>query len=505
MKPLTEAECSKLLREKANFDNAELQILGKTISELSGGSPLIASILGHSLKTVDVAARDQLLHELDYYLTTSQISKGETQVLEIRRRKTTLMKSVRNTLEKLAMKRLVDVQEDNVSMTRMYKSCRLHDQIRELCISKGLDEEFFKIVDFKSEKELGPSTRRLAIYLSKYGDGDAIRFRSHDTRKKIRSLLIFDAYDSHKKSTWPSEINDLKEFSKLRALDFDGVDFRARKLPRGMDKLVLLRYLSFRGCCMENFPPSISKFPCLETLDLRVKDCNLAIPDVLSTMKRLRHLYFPIMYRSDSSNKLKLLGLDRLEILVNFDTGACNVDDIFHLENLQVLAAISDGNPKDLEAIIKCLDKKSADLHHSSLNIRNFDCYTKERVAIFTKVLECKSLHSLHIEGPIGHLPKNVAISRNFTEMVFDGYEMAFAASTFPNLRVLKLLNLEYLENLTFEKGALPKLSTLVIDKCGELQKVSMPKELHDMLQRAQESNGDDVYLVEPFPTIRTN
>ncbi|KAL0322565.1 UNVERIFIED_CONTAM: hypothetical protein Sangu_1875800 [Sesamum angustifolium] len=209
----------------------ELQILGKTISELSGGSPLIASILGHSLKTVDVAARDQLLHELDYYLTTSQISKGETQVLEISyqrlshelkqcllymgqfpegqdiqvdklcmllaaedlllpvdsgRRKTTLMKSVRNTLEKLAMKRLVDVQEDNVSMTRMYKSCRLHDQIRELCISKGLDEEFFKIVDFKSEKELGPSTRRLAIYLSKYGDGDAIRFRSHDTRKKIR-------------------------------------------------------------------------------------------------------------------------------------------------------------------------------------------------------------------------------------------------------------------------------------------------------------------------------
>ncbi|KAL0433226.1 UNVERIFIED_CONTAM: hypothetical protein Slati_2656900 [Sesamum latifolium] len=369
----------------------ELQTLGKTISELCGGLPLITSILGHSLKTVDVAARDQLLHELDYYLTRTQISNGETQVLELSynrlshelkpcllymgpfpegqdiqvdklcmllaaedlllpegsgRRKTTLMESVRNTLEKLALKRLVEVQEDKVSVTRT-----------------------------------------LAIYLSKYGDGDAIRFRSHDTRKKIRSLLIFDAYESHKKSTWPSEINDLKEFSSLRALDFDGVDFRARKLPRGMDKLVMLRYLSFRGCCLETFPPSISKFPCLETLDLRVKDCNTAIPDVLSNMKRLRHLFFPIMYQSDSSNKLKLLGLERLEILVNFDTGACNVDDVSQLNNLQVLTAISDGNPKDLEAIINCLDKKAANLHHSSLNIRNFDCYTRERESPYSE--EC--------------------------------------------------------------------------------------------------------------------
>ncbi|KAK4421812.1 hypothetical protein Salat_2131800 [Sesamum alatum] len=448
------------------------------------------------------------------------------------RRKKIRMESVRSTLEKLDQKGLVQVQEDKVSTTSMYKSCKLHSQIRELCISKGLDEEFFKIVDFKSEKELGSSTRRLAIYLNKYGDGDAIRFSSPDTRKKIRSLLIFDAYESHKKSTWPSEINDLKEFSFLRVLDFDGVDFSARKLPRGMDKLVLLRYLSFRGCYLETFPPSISKFACLETLDLRVTDCKITIPNVLSNMKRLRHLYFPIMYQSEGSNKLKLLGLERLEILVNFDTGVCNVDDLFQLNNLQVLTTISDGDSKDLATIIKYLDQKGADLHHSSLNIRNFDCYTKERAALFRKVLECKSLHSLRIEGPIGHLPKEVAISPNFTEMVFDGseleedamivlgmlenlrsltltnnayveYEMNLHdASSFPNLRILKLLNLEYLETLTFGKGAMPKLSTLVIDKCGELQKVSMPKELDDMLKCAQEEKGDNVYLIEPFTTI---
>ncbi|KAI3459547.1 hypothetical protein Pfo_016210 [Paulownia fortunei] len=576
MRPLTEAECLKLLREKASFDDRELLILGKTIFSLSGGSPLITVILGKSLKTVDVAARDQLLQELDSYLSRSH-SDGETQVLGLSyhrlphelkpcllymgqfpegqdieveklylllaaedlvspedsgRSKTISMESVRNIMEKLALKRLVEVQEDKVSMTRMYKSCRLHDKIREFCISKGLDEEFFEIVDLKSGKKLRPSTRRLAIYLSKYGDEEAIQFSSQDMMKKIRSILIFDTYESQQKSTWPSEINDLKEFSRLRVLDFDGVDFRFRKFPRGIDKLVFLRYLSFRGCCLEDFPSSISNFPWLETLDLRVTDCKMTIPNVLSNMKRLRHLYFPTLYESDGSIKLQLHGLERLEILVNFDTGACNVEDLFQMKNLQILTTISEGNPKDLEAIIEFLDKKAANLQQSSLDIRNFDCYTRDRATIFKKLLECKSLHSLHIEGQIGELPKDVAISSNFTEMVFNGSELeadpmnalgkvenlrslilsndAFvgnelsfsAASKFPNLRSLKLQNLQYLEKLTFEKGAMPKLSTLVIDKCDYLEKVLMPKALDNRLQLAQGKKGGDVYSVEPLPTI---
>ncbi|KAG8373206.1 hypothetical protein BUALT_Bualt12G0146900 [Buddleja alternifolia] len=235
-----------------------------------------------------------------------------------------------------------------------------------------------------------------------------------------------------------------------------------------------------------------------------------------------------------NSGKLALNGLESLEILVNFNAVVCNINDLFELDNLQIIAIILEGVPTKLKAIVKWFDEKIANILQSFLNIRNFDCYRRDTATIFNKLLQCKSLHSLHIEGQIDGLPNNLKISPNFTEMVFIGSELGdvlidelsklenlrslvltdnefigkeitfLATSEFSNLRSLKLQSLQYLEKLTFENKFVPKLSTLVIEECHYLKEISMSETLDNQHKRAHGKKGD-VYQVQQLPNIFKN
>ncbi|KAH6834675.1 hypothetical protein C2S53_019817 [Perilla frutescens var. hirtella] len=563
---LTKPDILMLLSNEASFKTGSEKI-GEAIFDISCGSPLFATILGKSLQPEAATAGDQLVDELVSYIP----QKGKPQVLgvcykrlapelkpcllylgqfpqgqEIEVEKLYLLlmaenliispkeeskTSLQSSLKDLARRKLVQVQEDYKS------SCRLHDRVREFCKSKGSDEELFEIVDFESSIKVGPHTRRLAIYLSKYRGDNPIQFHSQDTLKKILSLLIFDTFESaEEKSEWPSEINDLKEFSHARVFNFDGVDFTVRKVPRGIDRLVLLRYLSFRGCRLEELPPSMSNLTQLETLDLVVHaDCKkMLIPNnTFAKMTRMLHLYLPRLYAaSNGKAKVQLQGLERLEILVNFDTEACDVKVLSEFKNLKTLSTISEGQANDLEDVIKFINGQAEKLQHSSVDITSFDCYNRGSASALKKLLECQFVHSIHIEGRISELPDELdSPAEKVAEIFLDGSEIeddpmnyfgttfqnlrslalsndAFlgseivisAESMFRNLRSLKLKNLQYLEKLTIEQGAMVELSTLIIEGCGCLEEVSIPKKMHDKLQKAQGDNGGDVYSVMPLP-----
>lgn len=571
---MTQPEILRLLKKKANFKNGS-EGIGKAIFDISGGSPLLATILGKSLQSEAAVASEQdwVVDELHSY----ESQKGTARVLgacymrlapelkpcllylgqfpqgqDIEFEKLYLLlvaenlisskeskispQSLKHYLEELAGKKLVEVQEDVVSDSGMYKSCRLHDQVRELCKFKGLDEEFFEVVDLGSSTKVGLHSRRLAIDLSKYrGDDNSIQFNSRDTLKKILSLLIFDTFESaEENSEWPSGINDLKELIHLRILNFDRVDFKVRKVPRGMDRLVLLRYLSFRGCWLEELPSSISNLTQLETLDLVVEaDCKVTIPNnIVTNMKRMMHLYFPRLYET-SGKRVQLQGLERLEILVNFDTEACDVKALSQLKNLKTLSTISYGHSEDLAAVIDFINdqQQGLQLHHSSVEIRSFDCYNRHSVSALKKLVRCQLVQSIHIEGQVGELQRTEEGGEKVSELILDGSELeddpmgylgmmfhnlrslvlsnnAFlggeivisAELPLPNLRSLKLQNLQYLEKLRVETGAMPRLSSLQIEGCACLLQLSIPKELDDRLTKAQGDNRGDAYSIMPPP-----
>ncbi|KAL0368312.1 UNVERIFIED_CONTAM: putative disease resistance protein [Sesamum calycinum] len=401
----------------------------------------------------------------------------------------------------LVNRSLVIVEEqEQASSSRRFKSCQVHDLIRDLCEWKGTREEFFQVIDFGSGNKKSFPTHRVAIYLNKFEDGNDFSVNVPEA-KHIRAILFFDTDKSLPRSTWPREFSDLKGFQWTRVLNFDGVDFRVRKLPRGIEKLVYLRYLSFRGCYLLEFPYALSNFPFLETLDLRVRvSCVMTIPNVLRKLSRLRHLYFPLAFQSDTKDKLKLDSLKKLEILENFNASICDADDLLHLENLQILTGIVDGHNVDLKNTISTLNRVKL-LGRSSIVVKNFDSYSVERLSIVAALLECNALNALDIEGYIGELPLHREIGSNFTELVFNGSEFkqdpmpvlgklpnlrslvlcndAFVGKKmvcrelhFPQLRRLKLVTLHLIEELEMQTGALARLTILTIEQCDRLETI---------------------------------
>ncbi|KAG8369697.1 hypothetical protein BUALT_Bualt14G0040900 [Buddleja alternifolia] len=73
----------------------------------------------------------------------------------------------------LANRCMIQVKVDEYSIHNRFESCRLHDLMRDLCLSKGKEEEFVQVVDKQRQTEdIGSSlgrTRRLAVHKGKTG------------------------------------------------------------------------------------------------------------------------------------------------------------------------------------------------------------------------------------------------------------------------------------------------------------------------------------------------
>ncbi|KAL3812430.1 hypothetical protein ACJIZ3_013698 [Penstemon smallii] len=419
---------------------------------------------------------------------------------------------IESCLTELADRSLVImVENDRFSATRGLRACRVHNLIHYLCIKIGKEEEFFQLVDFKKKTERNFFPRmhnRVAVYLKDYLDGIDSTSSYIPNSHSIRSLVLFGKDNTPSKFKWPQDVADLKDFQWTRVLDFDGVDFRPanNKIPKNIDKLPYLRYLGFRGCYLEELTLSCTNFLYLETLDLRVStSCTkMIIPDVLWKLSNLINLYFPISFRSYDQGKLKLEGMPKLQVIENFPAGMCDANDLSPTKDLHIFTGIADGNAMGVKDIITLINGK-ANLCHSSLTLKNFDCYSKDRLSLVRDVLMCDALRGLHLEGHLITMPKDLVIAQNFIDMVFDGSEFVqdpmpilgrlpqlrslvlcndaivgkeiyCSGSSFKQLKSLKMGNLQYFEKWMLDSEAMPHLSVLTIEQCHKLQR--LPDEL---------------------------
>ncbi|KAL2230126.1 UNVERIFIED_CONTAM: putative disease resistance protein [Sesamum indicum] len=525
--PLGMAESWQLFEIKSGLNDPDIEyiaadkmeVIGKEIVGHCAGVPLAIAVIGGILRAKNLEYWDLILHRLqqdfqnlhqDFQRTVK--SAISVEILYLLWMAEGLISAgdesgkarievAEDYFNELVNRSLVIVEEqEQASSSRRFKSCQVHDLIRDLCEWKGTREEFFQVIDFGPGNKKSSPTHRVAIYLNKFEDRNDFSVNVPEA-KHIRAILFFDTEKSLPRSTWPREFSDLKGFQWTRVLNFDGVDFRVRKLPRGIEKLVYLRYLGFQGCYLLEFPSALSNFPFLETLDLRVRvSCVMTIPNVLRKLSRLRHLYFPSAFQSDTKDKLKLDCLKKLEILENFNASICDADDLLQLENLQILTGIVDGHNVDLKNTISSLNRVKL-LGRSSIVVKNFDSYSVERLSIVAALLECNALNALDIEGYIGELPLHREIGSNFTELVFNGSEfkqdpmpvlgklpnlrslvlcndafvgkqMVCCELNFPQLRRLKLVTLHLIEELEMQTGALARLTILTIEQCDRLETI---------------------------------
>ncbi|KAM7488904.1 hypothetical protein LguiB_026388 [Lonicera macranthoides] len=433
-------------------------------------------------------------------------------VPEDRENEETMMDVAKRYLGELAQRSMVQVESSNENwwggISERRGTCRLHDLMRELCLSKRKGEDFQShgnVHDSSSASTGITKTRKLAIY---FGLG--------------------------------IDLPNLKEFKLLRVLDFEGFDFGEKRIPEGIGKLIHLKYLSFRGCNNCKLPSSIGNLQFLQILD--ISGCyNISIPNVLWKLESLRHLYLSL--GMDTNEKLTLDGLSRLEILENFYTITCVPKDLFTLPKLRILKAnVTVRCMEDMETF-NYLNATSHQLRCTYLDI-TLRPWVEEPFLVSRKVLTIRSLKRLDFVGKIGQLPEYrqihssaslTSISLAASELTEDpmttleklpnlkyldlggeayvGNEMVCSAGGFPRLRKLTLWLLTKLENWRVDEGALPLLSSLFILDCREMKRLPEGLQYLTKLQRlgiwgmlkvfGDRVRGEDSYIIRHVHSVK--
>ncbi|XP_073026573.1 disease resistance protein RPP8-like isoform X2 [Primulina eburnea] len=401
-------------------------------------------------------------------------------------RNETLRDVAERYLNELASKYMVQVKMS----TRGFKSCRLHDLMRDLCLSKGKEEKFFEDSQGK--------IRRLAIDLD---DDDACSIAQFKNAN-LRSLLLLSksSFDCHDiTDIWKNLLsNALLRY--LKVLVLDNCTFEDKKLPHAVRKLVMLKHLSIRRSIVVEVPEFVGKLPCLQSLDLRTR-IDITLPSSIEKMGRLRHLFVNLeVTKTNDGGRLRLDGLTELETFIGFNSKVFDTNHLLKLTNLQCFG----GCVTDIESLSVVVDhiiNLKDQLRDTSLEIYVMDLTSEQGSLIIDTLMHCplnhlkiygrlrrlptldpqllQNLVSLSLYGceigedpmeALQHLPtlQNLRLS----EDAFVGKEMVCKSKGFPRLKDLTFSQLTNLVEWRVEEEAMPNLSDLYISHCPKLEMI---------------------------------
>ncbi|KAF6136458.1 hypothetical protein GIB67_035017, partial [Kingdonia uniflora] len=104
--------------------------------------------------------------------------------------------------------------------------------------------------------------------------------------KSLRTLYVWGKSYQLESGIDCQDLTLLSDLTSLRTLDLRYTDFK--KLPKEIEKLIHLRYLSYRG--LEELPESISNLSNLQTLKLNYSRQLRRLPNDMGKMVNLRQL-----------------------------------------------------------------------------------------------------------------------------------------------------------------------------------------------------------------------
>ncbi|KAJ7003711.1 disease resistance protein RPM1-like [Populus alba x Populus x berolinensis] len=224
-------------------------------------------------------------------------------------------------LNELIKRSLVRVVEAT-SVGRV-KTCRIHDLLREIMITKAKDQDFVAIV--KEEGMMwSEKVRRVSIHKA------VPSIQRRHVASRLRSVLIFWGADSCPDS--PAPILSFGHLRLLNVLDLEGAPLK--EFPSKVSSLFLLKYLSLRNTNVNSIPRSISKLLNLETLDLKQTQVS-ELPVEILKLRKLRHL---LVYRYDIDSD------DRIHTKYGFQPPP----QIGSLQSLQKLCFVEANQGRDL-------------------------------------------------------------------------------------------------------------------------------------------------------------
>ncbi|XP_047979546.1 putative disease resistance protein At1g50180 [Salvia hispanica] len=478
-----------------------------------------------------------------------------SQPLDNRGNEMPLMDIAQRYLTELASRSVVEITRDDPIRGQTTRKCKLHDAVREMCLSLAIDEDFgLRNLDYEGGPFSGffydslsrRKTRHLIVYLKSRLEEESREPAvtcDQDTTKIVRSLLFINDMEGVPLTQFPHRIVRLKEFKVLKTLSICGFVFEGRKLLKEISKLVLLRILRLRDCLFDELPSSLKNLVYLHTLDLW-NSGNVLIPNgVLDRMLRLRHLFLPVYYAENLEDyKMSLEGLEQLETLVGYNSLVHQLESPSQMTNLRHFEGIVHDN-QSLSDIINAFGTSWNHCKCGGLRIKQ-GCHisSEEDLVIFKKVFK---LHNLYISVPIENLFKELEyeahtsnllrlilsgsnivedpmetlgklphlVDLSMIEACFLGEEITCHASSFPSLKKLAIKSLPNLREWKVVEGAMPLVSEISIHGCPHLEMVPdgfrflnalTDLQINGMPQLGERvsEGGEDFHKVQHVPSI---
>ncbi|XP_030941872.1 putative late blight resistance protein homolog R1B-23 [Quercus lobata] len=332
------------------------------------------------------------------------------------------------------------------------KTCRIHDLLRDFCISESAEEKFLAV---HSDFNLSPmrKSRRISIH---YANHQYIS-SSPCELSNSRSLIAFGGFVGLESPLAKlSESNKLVKVVELRNMCIPCL------IPNNIEDLIFLRYLSFRS---DVIPDSICNLWNLETLDIRnskpkeisTEKC-LLLPKGIRKLKKLRHLFLdgPISLASE-------VALPNLQVLTGIamdrDTEEAFAKARFPSLRKLVLYGVQSELLSSLQPLRHLQTLKIYNKHLASLSSPSSFQFTLTKITLIGPNLSAAvmrvlgSLTSLRILKVGGYSQRGTYNFLNWDE------------GSFLHLEVFKMKYMKVLE-WTMGKGAMPNLQRLVIERC---------------------------------------
>ncbi|KAK3429490.1 hypothetical protein EUGRSUZ_E00913 [Eucalyptus grandis] len=362
------------------------------------------------------------------------------------------------SMEKVAEQYLTELVNRGMVQVRFklsgkIKSYHLHDLMRDLCVSKALQESFLSILNIQQDNETENCSASMATKVK-----SSCKIRRLSLNRNVvpslkasrRTLVHLRTLMSFGGVTWESKQfqSIFKDYKFLRVLKLEKLCVM-RSLPKSVGDLIHLRFLSLAGSRFNGLPQSMGNLVCMEFLDLLVGEwVRFCMPNVLWKMRRLRYLRLPYDFDVKEKfhgawKKLRLGTLKNLRTLRKFSPQKCDVNDVGKLTNLQKLTLSILGNIEKL-------------LEHKSLP---------------EQLRKLVLINSQLKEDPMPILEELKNLVSLVLMYAFIGKEMVCSGG-FPQLKHLLFDSLKDLEEWRAAEGAVPHLSRLGICLCPKLRVV---------------------------------
>ncbi|KAL8162181.1 hypothetical protein V2J09_013670 [Rumex salicifolius] len=430
------------------------------------------------------------------------------------------------------------------------ESLRLHDLMREFCIKKATEYQFFEIVtSTHSHVERLPKPRRLSISSREY---------SLEENHHLRTVV----YNGEWLGGGISKLESIHKNSKLlRVLSINVYT----RLPKKIGNLVHLTYLSLvRDIVVERFelPESIRNLRNLIYFVCRVIPLGgVLVPnDLVENMKNLRVLELVPSDQLPMYLMSSRLGLSS-EQHKNLHTFKCSAGK-WMKKDLPVLSpTVRDlqlyniSEIEEVEAIYQCLSFLKGSLH-------TFTCHIDldEEAVVFDleKLRDCESLCNLYLAGQLANnrsfqFPPNLVSLRlsdsgiregvNLMEVLgqlsklkflklgcyaYLGTQLCCAGTAFPQLQELKFIDMFELEEWRVEGQAMDRIEVITISNCEKLKRLpqrlrsittlkelhieDMPLEFYKRLEEDEDGDedgesttaiGENCYIIQDIPSVK--